>query len=191
MHYLPVLREAFPGTLDDVSIDEIYRAINVCEASFIRVEADEVTYNLHIVLRFELESAMLAGTLEAADLPGAWNERMGRLLGCKPERSRDGVLQDVHWSAGLIGYFPTYALGNLYGAQLMQRLRRDLPDLDGRLARGELVDVKIWLNRNVHVHGRRYLAPELCRRVTGAPLTAGAALEHLERKYGEIYGVRL
>jgi carboxypeptidase Taq len=186
--YLPLARQAFPGVLDDVGPDELYGALNVCQPSLIRIEADEVTYNLHIILRFELESALLAGDLEAVDLPGAWHERMQRLLGLTPPTDRDGVLQDVHWSAGLFGYFPTYALGNLYGAQIMAALRGDLPDLDGRVAAGDFAAIKDWLRRKIHRHGRRYLAPELIERVCGAAPTASAALTYLDDKYRAIYG---
>ncbi len=187
-HYYAELRKAFPGVLDDVDLDAFYRAINVCQPSLIRVEADEVTYNLHIILRFELESALLAGKLEAGDLPEAWNSKMQELLGILPSTFREGVLQDIHWSAGLIGYFPTYALGNLYGAQFLEKLREDLPDLNERVSRGELGPIKEWLNTRIHVHGRRYLAPELCRKVTGKPLSIRPSVAYLTRKFGEIYG---
>ncbi len=188
VYYYPKLRQAFPDVLDDVSLDAFYGAINVCRPSLIRVEADEVTYNLHIIMRFELESALLAGTLEARDLPEAWNTKSQELLGIKAGSNARGVLQDVHWSAGYIGYFPTYALGNLYGAQFMETLRQDIPDLDSRLERGELLPVKEWLNNRIHVHGRRYPAPELCRRVTGKELGAVSSIAYLTRKFGEIYG---
>ncbi len=187
-HYYPKLRAAFPGVLDDVDAETFYRSVNVCEPSLIRVEADEVTYNLHIILRFELESALLHRQLEAADLPEAWRAKMKSFLGIEPPTDREGVLQDIHWSAGLIGYFPTYALGNLFGAQFMETMRRDLPDLDHRLEAGELRVVKGWLNEHIHVHGRRYLAPDLCERVTGRPLSVQPALSYLQTKYGEIYG---
>ncbi len=186
--YFPQLKAAFPGVLDGVAEEEFYGAVNVVEPSLIRVEADEVTYNLHIILRFELESALLAGKLEAADLPAAWNEKMRSFLGIVPPDDREGVLQDVHWSVGLIGYFPTYALGNLYSAQFARAMRRDMPDLDERVAAGKLGDVKAWLNANIHVHGRRYLPQDLCAKVTGEPLSADSALEYLNAKFGEIYG---
>jgi carboxypeptidase Taq len=187
-HYFPILQQTFAGTLEDVSLEEFYRAINVCEPSLIRVEADEVTYNLHIILRFELESALLKGQLEAGDLPQAWREKTQRLLGLTPPSDREGVLQDVHWSAGLIGYFPTYTLGNLYAAQFLAQLEKDVPDVLTQVARGQLRPIKQWLNHKVHVHGRRYLAADLCRQVTSAPLAVDPALEYLARKYGEIYG---
>ena len=185
--HLPLLRRAFPGAFERVSLDELYGAINTVRPSLIRVDADEVTYNLHIILRFELESALLAGDLDVGELPGAWRERCQDLLGVAPATDREGALQDVHWSGGLFGYFPTYALGNLYGAQLLEAMRRDLPDLDEQVARGELLAIKAWLNEKVHRQGRRLLAPELCRQVSGERLSPAPALRHLEGKYAEIY----
>jgi len=187
--YYPALCRAFPGTLDDVPMEAFYGAVNAVAPSLIRIEADEATYNLHIILRFELEADLIAGRIETRDLPGLWRARMLESLGLEPSDDRTGVLQDIHWSVGLIGYFPTYALGNLYGAQFMEQLRRDLPDLDDAVARGELRVVKEWLNRNIHIHGRRWSAPELCARVTGAPLSADPLLRHLKGKYAGIYGI--
>jgi carboxypeptidase Taq len=163
--------------------------VNAVAPSLIRVEADEVTYNLHIILRFELESDLLAGRVEVRDLPGLWRDRMRAFLGIEPPDDRQGVLQDIHWAVGLIGYFPSYALGNLYAAQFLERLRGDLPDLDVRLAQGDLGTVKAWLNRTIHVHGRRWTAQDLCLRVTGAPLSAEPLMRHLWARCGEVYGV--
>jgi carboxypeptidase Taq len=188
-HYYGPLRAAFPGVLDDVPLDAFYGAVNAVAPSLVRVEADEATYNLHIILRFELESDLLAGRLEVRDLPGRWRDKMKQYLGIEPPDDRSGVLQDIHWSAGLIGYFPTYALGNLYAAQFLERMRQDLPDLDARIARGDLGAAKDWLNRNIHVHGRRWTAQDLCRRVTGAPLSAEPLMRHLWARCGEVYGV--
>jgi carboxypeptidase Taq len=186
-HYYPLLRQAFAGVFDDVPEDDFYRAVNTVSPSLIRVEADEVTYNLHIILRFELETMLTDGTLAVADLPAAWNERVNAFLGITPPSDKKGVLQDIHWSAGAIGYFPTYALGNLYAAQFAAALRRELP-LDELLSRGELRPVKTWLNEKIHRAGRRWLAPELCQRVTGEPPSAEPAIRYLESKYAEIYG---
>lgn len=188
-HYYEPLRASFPGVLDDVSPDAFHGAVNAVAPSLVRVEADEVTYNLHIILRFELESGLMAGRCEARDLPGLWRERMRALLGIEPPDDASGVLQDIHWAVGLVGYFPSYALGNLYAAQFLERMRRDLPDLDARVARGDLGAVKAWLNGAIHVHGRRWTAQELCRRVTGAPLSAEPLMRHLWARCGEVYGV--
>lgn len=188
-HYFPLLRATFPGVVDDVDADAFYRAANAVQPSLIRVEADEVTYNLHIVLRFELERALVRGRLSVADLPEAWNEAMRETLGVVPPTDADGVLQDIHWSAGLIGYFPTYTLGNLYGPQFTLALRRDLPGMDDLMARGELIPIREWLRDKIHHHGRRYEPGELCERVTGRPLSEEPALSYLEAKFGEVYGL--
>ncbi len=185
--FLPRLKEAIPGALEGVELEAFYEAINEVRPSLIRVEADEVTYNLHIILRFQIERALMAGDLNVADLPGAWREQTRELLGLEPGSDSEGALQDVHWSAGLFGYFPTYALGNLYGAQLLEAMRGSLGDLDDLLTRGELSPIKSWLNDAVHRPGRRHLAPELCQRICGTPLTSDALLRHLERKYSAIY----
>ena len=189
IHYDQPLRDTFPGVLDGVSSDAFYGAVNTVSPSLIRVEADEATYNLHILLRFDIESDLLAGRVEARDLPALWNAKMKEYLGIEPPTDRDGVLQDIHWSAGLIGYFPTYALGNLYAAQFLEAMRRDLPDLDEHIAKGELHIVKDWLNERIHIHGRRWLAQELCTQVTGGPLTAEPLMRHLKEKYAAIYGI--
>jgi carboxypeptidase Taq len=188
-HYFPSLQRTFPGVLDDVTVDTFYRAVNSVQPSLIRVEADEVTYNLHIVLRFELERALLHGQLEVADLPSVWNEKMRENLDIVPPDDADGVMQDIHWSAGLIGYFPTYTLGNLYGAQFSEAMRRDIPDLDDRIARGELLPAKDWLNEKIHRHGRHFDAGKLCEMITGKPLSEEPAMAYLEAKVAEVYGL--
>ncbi len=188
-HYCEPLKLACPGVLDGVAPDAFFAAVNAVAPSLVRVEADEATYNLHIILRFELESGMMAARIEVGDLPALWRDGMKEYLGVEPPDDRLGVLQDIHWSAGLIGYFPTYALGNLYAAQFMEQMKRDLPDLDARVARGDLLPAKEWLNRAIHVHGRRWPAQELCRRVTGAPLSAEPLMRHLQGRCAEIYGI--
>lgn len=188
-YFFPQARDAFPGALKDVDTETFYRAINDVRPSYIRVEADEVTYNLHIMLRFELERPLIAGDLAPADLPGAWDEAFARDFGMRPTNVAEGALQDIHWSAGLVGYFPTYALGNMYAAQLFEQARTDLGDLDAMFARGEFAPLKGWLVEKVHRHGRRYRPAELIERVTGRAPSPEPLVRHLRGKYGELYGV--
>ena len=188
-HYLPELKGQFPTQLSDVDADAFYAAVNQVEASFIRVEADEVTYNLHILLRFELEKALVEEALDVSDLPQAWSDGMERFLGIRPSSDSEGVLQDVHWSSGLIGYFPTYTLGNLYAAQFMRQAQREIPDLADRLRIGDFEGLLAWLRSSIHARGSRLTAAELVKEVTGEDLQAGYLMEYLERKFGEIYGL--
>ncbi len=188
-HFFPKARDEFPAALADVSPDAFYFAVNDVRPSFIRVEADEATYNLHILLRFALEEALVEGDLAVADVPGAWNERFERDFGLKPPDDARGCLQDVHWSAGLIGYFPTYTLGNLYAAQFFEGARRDLGDLEGQFAEGEFGPLLGWLRERIHLHGKRYPATELVEAVTGKPLDHRALMMHLKAKFGPLYGV--
>jgi carboxypeptidase Taq len=187
--FLPRARATFPEALNGVTDDQWYRAINDVRPSFIRTESDEATYNLHILLRFELEQAMMTGDLTIGDLPGAWNERMKKYLGITPPDAARGVLQDIHWAGGAIGYFPTYTLGNLYAAQFFEAARKDLGDLDAQFARGEFSPLLNWLRANIHQHGERYSAGQLAQRVTGKELTAEPLLRHLRKKAAEVYGV--
>ncbi len=186
-HYLPQLREHFPEQLATVDLDAFYAAINQVETSLIRVEADEVTYNLHILLRFELEMEMVEGRVEVDDLPAAWNQRMEEYLGIRPPDDAQGVLQDVHWSLGLLGYFPTYTLGNLYAAQFFARAQRDMPGLMEQVEAGELGELKSWLNGNIHALGRRLTAGKLVREVTGEALSADYFIDYLEGKFKPLY----
>ncbi len=177
------------ASLRDVTMDEWLGAVNAIRPSFIRTEADEATYNLHILLRYELEQAMLREDLSIADLPGAWDEKMRKYLGITPPEPSKGVLQDVHWSSGSIGYFPTYTLGNLYGAQFFEAARRDLGDLDAMFARGEFAPLLSWLREKIHHQGRRYTARQLAQRITGRDLNHEPLMNHLKRKAAEYYGV--
>lgn len=186
-HFFPELQALFPEALSGIGVEEFYRGINAVEPSLIRVEADEVTYNLHILARFELEKRLIAGELSVEELPAAWNEQYRSLLGIVPPDDAQGVLQDIHWSMGSFGYFPTYALGNLYAAQLFQALRRDLSDLDQHLLRGEFAPPLAWLRDKVHRFGRAVPAAELCRQVTGRSLDPGCLLAYLQDKYAGIY----
>lgn len=188
-HFFPRLRQTFPGALHDVSLDAFHFAINDVRPSLIRVEADEATYNLHIALRFELELSLLSGDLNVADLPGAWNERFKALFGLDVPDDARGCLQDIHWSFGGIGYFPTYTLGNLYAAQLMRAAKQNLSGLDDDFRRGEFGRLKAWLGEHVHAYGQRVRAGELCRRATGVALSPEPFVSYLKEKYGALYGV--
>ena len=186
-HYYPELQKIFPGQLGNISLDTFYKGVNIVEPSFVRVEADEATYNLHIMLRLELEIAMMEGSLVVADLPEAWNSKMKKYLGITPANDAEGVLQDVHWSTGSIGYFPTYALGNLVAAQLWDVLRKDLPDLDSQIEKGIFDGLLDWLRKNVHQFGAKYEPQELVQKVTGSKINPEPYLRYLQEKFGEIY----
>ena len=188
-HFFPRLRQTFPTALAGVKLDAFYSAINDVKPSLIRVESDEATYNLHIALRFELELGLLSGDLKVADLPGAWNERFKALLGLDVPDDARGCLQDIHWSFGGLGYFPTYTLGNLYSAQLMDAARRDLTGLEDDFRRGEFGRLKDWLKDKVHRHGQRFRANELCLRATGSVLSPQPFIAHLKQKYEPLYGI--
>lgn len=188
-HYLPELRQVFPEQLEGVDLDTFYRAINKVEPSLIRVEADEVTYNLHIFLRFELEQDLLEGRLAVADLPEAWNAKMEAYLGVTPPDDARGVLQDVHWSEGLMGYFPTYALGNLLAVQFYEQALTEMPELPGQIAKGQFGALGEWLRDRIHAHGKKFTPVELTRRVTGGEMSAQPFLDYLWEKYGQIYGL--
>ncbi len=188
-HFFPVAQAEFPQALGDVTADAFYGAINDVRPSLVRVEADEVTYNLHILIRFELEKALVEDQLSVADLPGAWNDKYQHYLGVVSPTDKDGVLQDVHWSGGLFGYFPTYTLGNLYAAQFFAQASEDLSDLEPQFRRGEFSNLKEWLREHIHHHGKRYTAAELAEQITGKPLSHEALIAHLTTKYGELYGL--
>ena len=181
------LKSEFSEPLGDVSLDEFYRAINVTEPTFLRVEADELTYNLHIIVRFEIERAMIAGSLAVKDVPAAWNAKFNELLGITPRNNAEGCLQDIHWSIGIFGYFPTYALGNLYSAQFFEQAGRDIPDLADRIAKNDLLPLLDWLRANIHCHGQRYRADELVRLVTGKPLSIDPFINYVTAKLNEVY----
>ncbi|GAC1447751.1 MAG: hypothetical protein NVSMB9_30260 [Isosphaeraceae bacterium] len=188
-YWYPLAKRVFREALQDVPLDDFTFAINQVEPSLIRVQADEVTYNLHVLIRFELERALLSGDLSVADLPGAWNEAYQRSLGVSPANDSEGCLQDIHWSAGLIGYFPTYTLGNLYAAQFFARASEELDDLPGAFARGDFSSLLGWLRGKIHRHGQRYRAADLARRVTGSAIDHRPLVASLRTKYGELYNL--
>jgi carboxypeptidase Taq len=188
--YYPQLQKFFPTQLAKVSQPDFYRAINKVSPSFIRVEADEVTYNLHVFLRFELEQELVTGRLSVSDLPDAWNAKMEAYLGLTPPHDALGVLQDVHWSGGMIGYFPTYALGNVLSGQFFGQAMHEIPDLPEQFSRGEFGPLLTWFVDKIHRHGRKYTANELLERVTGAPaIEAGPYLRYIKQKFSDIYGI--
>lgn len=186
---MPFARLAFAPALDTCTPNDMFRAVNTASPSLIRVEADEATYNLHVMVRFEIERALISGKLAVKDLPEAWNAKYKALLGIDVPDDRRGCLQDVHWSFGLIGYFPTYTLGNLYAAQMWHAIAKAMPDTPTRIARGEFAPLLQWLRDNVHAHGRRYRAADLCVRATGAPLSADHLIAHLESRILPVYGL--
>ena len=186
-HFYPLAQRHFPAALGDVTLDNFHFAINDVRPSLVRIEADEATYNLHILIRFELERALLDGDLPVADLPAAWNEKYRQYLGITPPDNRSGVLQDVHWSAGLIGYFPTYSLGNIYAAQFFGQAESELGDLGGAFARGDFRPLLDWLRERIHRHGQRHSAAALVERATGRPPSAVPLVEHLSAKMGLLY----
>lgn len=177
------------GSLDAFSAEDAYKAVNQAKPSLIRVDADEATYNLHVMIRFRLERAMISGSLAIKDLPGEWNAAYKKHLGIDVPSDAMGCLQDVHWSFGLIGYFPTYTLGNLHAAQLWETINTQIPNLPSLISRGEFGELKTWLNTNIHAHGRRFLPDELCQKLTGKPLSADPLMRYLEGKLRPIYGV--
>lgn len=185
----PLAQREFPTALKDVASDEFFWAINDVRPSLIRVEADEATYNLHIIIRFELEQELIDGRLDVADLPSAWNERYQRYLGIQPDSAANGVLQDVHWSIGLFGYFATYSLGNLYAAQLFRQAQQDINGLDRQISEGEFDELKKWLQTNVHASGRRKPATQLVADICGEGLSSAPLLEYLRYKLSPLYSL--
>jgi carboxypeptidase Taq len=183
LHFYPQLQSTFASQLSDVSLDDFRSAMNRVTPGLIRVDADEVTYNLHIVIRFEIERALLSGDLAANDLPGAWSELYQRYLGINPKTDSTGCLQDIHWSEALIGYFPTYTLGNMYAAQLFEAAERAIGPLDDAFAAGEYHPLREWLRENIHRQGKRYSAKTLIERVTARPTDSSALIASLAHRY--------
>ncbi len=186
--YFPDLQKLFPAELGDVNIDQFYAAVNAVSPSLIRVEADEVTYNLHIMIRYELEKALITGELHVAGLPSAWNEKMHDYLGITPPDDRDGVLQDVHWSDGSFGYFPSYSLGNIYGAQIARALEKDMPDYHDQVAKGEFAGIRSWLKTHIHQYGALYKPEEILHKATGGGVDTSAIFDYFEKKFAHLYG---
>ena len=188
-HLLPRLRARFPSRLGEVELDTLYRAANKIEPSLIRVEADQVTYNLHVILRFELELGIFDGTIELADLPEVWNAKVGDYLGISVPNDAEGVLQDVHWAGGMFGYFPTYSLGNVIAGQLWDRITAELPNVEESVRRGQLTTLREWLRENLHRHGNKFMPKKLIEKVVGGPIDVAPYVAQLRERVAEIYGV--
>ncbi|MEK6256837.1 MAG: carboxypeptidase M32, partial [Chloroflexota bacterium] len=188
-HFFPKLQAVFPSQLGNVDVEDFYKGINRVFPSFIRVEADEATYNLHVMLRMEIEIALLDGSLKVKDLPEVWNSKFKDYLGITPPDDAQGVLQDVHWSFGLFGYFPTYALGNLVSAQLWEKINEDMPNINDDMAKGEFAPLLTWLNEKVHQSGAKFEPQVLVKMVTGSEINGDAYIRYLQNKFGDIYGL--
>jgi len=188
-HFFPKLKKTFSSQLDGVSLKTFYKGINKVEPSLIRVNADEATYNLHIMLRLELEIAMVEGKVKTKDLPELWNTKMKEYLGVTPPNDAKGVLQDIHWSGGAIGYFSTYALGNLVSVQLWEKINKDIRGLDDQIRKGDFGELLGWLRKNIHQHGQKFEPQTLVQNVTGSKITPEPYVRYLTKKYGEIYGL--
>ncbi len=188
-YFYPRLQGVYPSQLGSVSLEDFYKGYNLVQPSFIRIEADEATYNLHVMLRLELEIALMEGSLLVKELPDAWRARMQEYLGITPPDDVRGVLQDIHWAGGSFGYFPTYALGNLISVQLWERIQKDIPDLDDQFRRGDFAALLGWLREKVHRHGGKFEVQELVQQVTGKKIDPAPYIRYLRRKFGQIYGV--
>jgi carboxypeptidase Taq len=188
-YFYPVLQKTFPAQLGTIDLETFYKGINKVNPTLIRVEADEATYNLHIMLRLEIEIALMENTLVVKDLPDFWNSKMEEYLGVTPPSDADGVLQDIHWAGGMIGYFSTYALGNLISLQLWEKINQDIPGLDDLIRQGKFEDLLDWLILNVHTHGKKYEPQELVQRVTGSRIDSAPYIRYLKKKYGDIYAI--
>lgn len=188
-YFFPKLQSQFSEPFAKIKFDDFFRAVNFVQPSSVRVEADEVTYNLHIILRFEIEKELIEGAIEVEDLPKIWNAKMKEYLGVDVKNDSEGVLQDVHWSGGGIGYFPTYSLGNLYAAQFWSAAKKEILNLEKEIEAGEFGHLLEWLRKNIHIHGKMFSADGLVREVTGEPLTSRYFIDYLKEKYGEIYKI--
>lgn len=188
-HFFPLAQNSFPKALANVPLDHFFGAVNDVKPSLIRVEADEATYSLHVIIRFELEQALFTGDLQVNDLPAAWNQKYQQALGIHPDSDSNGVLQDVHWSEGLFGYFPTYALGNLYAAQFFDSAAKAIGDLDLQISKGEFVPLLNWLRSNVHQKGKSLSASGILQSATGESLSHQPMMTYLREKYAEIYSL--
>jgi len=188
--YWPKVMEYFPQIPADTTVDKMYKLVNKVEPGFIRVEADEVTYPMHIILRYEIEKGLIDGTIQVDDLPKLWNQKMKEYLGIEPKTDAEGVLQDTHWSCGLFGYFPTYTLGAIYASQFFKKMQSEMP-VEEHMTKGNFTPIREWLNKNIHMVGS--LLPggnQLTQRVTGEPLNPDIFIEYLTQKYSKLYDLK-
>lgn len=188
-YFYPLLQHEFSEQFGKVALEDFYKAINGVKPGLIRIESDEVTYNLHIILRFEIEKGLIEGKIKIKDIPDIWNEKMKEYLGISPRYDSEGCLQDIHWSLGFIGYFPTYTLGNLYAAQFFSIFEHDHPDWKEKLAHGNLIFIREWLHKNIHHYGRQYTPQDLCKKISGHPLSETFAINYLNSKYQTLYHI--
>ncbi len=188
-HFYPQLKKTFPSQLEGVNVKTFYKAVNRVEPSLIRVNADEATYNLHIMLRLEIEIGMVDGSIQVRDLPGIWNAKMRDYLGITPPNDAQGVLQDIHWSYGAVGYFSTYALGNIVSAQLWEKINKEIKNLEEQIRKGQFAELREWLWVNIHQYGPKYAQADLVRTITGPGSAAAAYVRYLTKKYSDVYGL--
>jgi len=189
-YFYPKMQKDFSESFERIKLSDFYKAINIVRPSLIRTEADEMTYNLHIILRFEIEKDLIEGSIAVEDLPQIWNDKFKEYFGIKVSSDAMGVLQDVHWSGGMIGYFPTYTLGNLYSAQFFNTAKRDILNLEKEIKRGQFGHILEWLRKNIHIHGKLFSAEQLVEKVTGEKLTSKYFIDYLEKKYSKIYELK-
>jgi len=189
VYFYEDLKKSFPSQLEGVSLSKFYRAINFVKPGLIRVDADEATYNLHVILRFEIERDLIEGNIEVAELPDVWSRKIKEYLDLIVPNDARGVLQDIHWSKGLFGYFPTYIVGNLYAAQFFDTARKQIRRIDSKISNGQFSELKEWLKNNIHVHGRRYSSEELLFKATGNKSTPVYFMDYIKAKYSEIYNL--
>ena len=186
-HFYPLLQQEFPDALSDIGLDEFFFAVNHVEPSLIRVEADEVTYCLHVIIRYELELGLIEGSIQVEDLPKIWSRKMTEYLGITPGNDREGCLQDIHWSMGALGYFPTYALGNIYAAQIFETLKKQHPDWQQKLSSGNLLFIRHWLGEHLHKFGREFTPSEIIKKISDKEIDTAPYIQYLHKKFSKIY----
>jgi carboxypeptidase Taq len=189
-YFFPVLQQQFPEQLNNIDAETFYKGMNKVQPSLVRTEADEVTYHFHVMIRYEIEKELIKGNLKTEELAGIWNEYYQKYLGVSSKDDKQGVLQDVHWSHGSFGYFPTYSLGSFYAAQFFEQAEKDISGLAGMTAKGEFAELLAWLRKNIHQYGRKFRSDELCRKITGSGLDFSSFMKYAERKYADIYALK-